>query len=153
MSIQFDRLIKLSPYPVEERSLLMATGGFLWKFEDDTGAYQHKDFTPSIIINADVGCKAKKWALIHELGHAIHYRRRCKCFRNWRTTEDDYLCELHAERFALRFTLRYKLKGVLQYVMEDCKNNLWRYGPVYWRVYSQLRSERIWQRCKEYLGE
>lgn len=150
MSTQFDRLVKISPYPVSMGLIPLGYAGvFRWGNAGDRQPYAGADFKPSIQISRRIISRQKKVAtLLHEIGHAIHYRRHCRCY----TDHSDYfLTEYHAQRFALRYMLRYKLKGALRYEIEDMKRDQHQYSKQWQAVIKQLMQEKIWEKCENYL--
>lgn len=83
--------------------------------------------------------------LVHEIGHAIHYKRGCKCMDEWE------LSELHAHRFALRFMLRYKFVTALRYTIRHTINGMPHFPRYYVTAFEQLQTEKIWQKCLDFL--
>lgn len=130
----FNQLKQLSPYPISN-------------FLDSRFVYGGK--SPVIMISTLVKNPAIKTAMLaHEIGHAIHYKRNCKCFIN----NDQVLIELHAHRFALHFMLRYKFIGALHYCILYTKNNMSHFPRHYVVAFEQLQTEKIWDKCLKFLG-
>lgn len=146
---QFDRLVAISPYPVRKRSTIMMYSGVFWWGEiGDTKPYQSKDFTPMIDIDITQKPNARLIStLIHEIGHAIHYKRHCRCY----IEHDNFLAEYHAERFALRFMLRYKLKAALRYEINDMMCHINKYSVQWQHIIERLQQDKIWRKCIDYL--
>ena len=139
---QFDKLIQISPYPVKIEHLpFRYSGGFWYGSSNGHVPYQEKDFNPYIAISPLIKLPTFQIAtLVHEIGHAIHYKRHCVCYTTHRE-----LAEYHAELFALRFLLRYKLKGALRIKIKYIK----KYACS--NILSGLFKMKIWKRCLEYL--
>lgn len=139
---QYDRLVRLSPYLVNINSTPLNYGY--------TGMFTHKkaEYHPHIDISNQITLQSEKTAtLLHEIGHAIHYRRHCKCYQ----TDDRVLKEYHAQKFALRFMLRYKLTGALRWDIQNWEYNAHTYSEVYQKAFAQLQQDKIWHKCKNYL--
>lgn len=130
---QFNRIAQISPVPVNIDNVRISC---FWFNDQRISIAKHIRTQPERIS-----------VLLHEIGHAIHYRRNCKCYKN-----NDYtLQEYHAEKFALRFLLRYKLTGALRWNVHDFEHNLYKYDPICQDVFAQLQQDEIWHKCKKYL--
>ena len=134
---QFNRIARLSPCPVSICNIRPSC--FYW---GSYGEQQRIEIEDSIKSQPE-----RVTVLLHEIGHAIHYRRHCKCFTN----DSYYLQEYHAEKFALQFMLRYKLTGALRWNVHDFEHNLDRYPLICKKVFAQLQQDKIWHKCKKYL--
>ncbi|MCK5607948.1 hypothetical protein KAR91_39070 [Candidatus Pacearchaeota archaeon] len=132
---QFDTLVKMSPCPVSVEPIKFSKGIY-------------RTILQEIIIADSISLIQRIAVLTHEIGHALHYKRKCRCF----FLHNDFLCEYHAHRFAMRFMLRYRLKGALRYTFNCMKREWSTFGYPYDRVTARLQQEKIWQRCRDYLG-
>ena len=54
---------------------------------------------PYIEIKADLCLANKTIELLHEIGHAIHHAKNCKCIQNM---DDHTLAEYHAYKFTMK---------------------------------------------------
>lgn len=149
MQSYYERLVQLSPYPVYITSVPFRFSGCFW-YGDGSGMqpYEKPDFRPHIDISPFCTQNDEICTLVHEIGHAIHYRRHCKCY----CTDDIYLRELHAYRFSLRFMLRYKMMGALRYEHNCIKNHAIKHSQVYQDVFAKIKTEKIWKKIENFFG-
>lgn len=146
MNYTLNKLIDLAPYPVRSKLILQYTGYFRYTNDGNSITYRDTGFMPTISINSAESNPIQICTLVHEIGHALHYRRKCKCY----TQNSRYLKELHATRFELRFLLRYKLYAALEYAMESYIQSV-HSSPIYQQVSDQIKTEKIWQKVIDYL--
>lgn len=144
----YNQVKQLSPYPVDENNTdSRYMGSFWWGKTGDNRPYADKNFKPYISISPLIKRDADKTAtLVHELGHALHYRRHCKCY----TTNNSELRELHAYRFTMRFMLRYKMRAALRSEIKWLRSKS--LHGFYLDASRQLQTEKIWFKCLEFLG-
>lgn len=137
----YNQLKRISPYLIYEHEIdSRFFGVFSWGSECINGL-------PAIQISPSAKNSALRTAtLIHEIGHALHYKRGCKCFIN----KDRVLQELHADRFGLHFMLQHKFVMPLRFTIQHIKKRV--YIPIYNDAANQLQKEKIWNKCLDFLG-
>lgn len=139
-------IIGLSPYPITRA--YTGSGAFCWGTGLGIWPYQQIDFEPYIEIPdclPDADCVA---ILLHEIGHALCFRKHCRCFA---VGDNRYLRELHAYRFALRYMVRYKLIDALQHEYDNMVFGFYEYLPIYQKAVRQIKREKIWQEIEKIL--
>lgn len=151
MNRTLKKLVILAPYDVWfEPTKPGMSGWFSWGNSGDTVPYCNykKDFKPSITIDKNDESAKQVCTLVHEIGHAKHYQRKCKCY----IQNNRYLRELHATRFELRFLLRYKLKSALKYAISTYQSfNIMFMPELHQQVAEQIRTEKIWQKALDFV--
>lgn len=144
------QIIKLSPYPVKIEYIGYYDGFFEWANAGDDRPYQNKDFQPHIKVDKALSGARQLAVLIHELGHAIHYKKHCRCY----TKYDGYnrhLAELHAYQYALQFMIKHKLLDALQYEYDHIIRLEKHQEVLYRNVSKKIQTKRIWKKAKKIL--
>ncbi len=139
--MDYIKIAMLSPYPIYDRSFVSIYGRFCHSNDDI-------DYMPHIELDKNITGAKKLTVLIHELTHARHYKRNCKCYRE----NDYYLKELHAYQFGLRFAIRYKMMAILKclYHHMTCKEIV-NYPQGHQKAITQLKTEKIWKKVENLL--
>ena len=145
----YEELKRLSPCPINKNvpTSVGYNGEFWWGKIGDIRPYDSPDFEPFITIATFITNPAKRISvLVHEIGHALHHRRHCKCFTD---VNRGVLVELHAMRFALRFMLRYRLTDALRQEIDALSGT---HNEPYATAANLIKKEKIWNRCLDFLG-
>lgn len=131
------KLVELSPYDVCFETIVDFPFAGLF---DHCEYYSPK---PKIII--DIGKIRGNFlaVLLHELGHARHYKRKCKCYR----PRNRVLAELHAYKFELRALLYFNETKELKKELSDIKEDYPCSSSTYCQTYDKLFKTKLWQRC------
>ncbi len=142
MEITFDRLVKLSPYPVRVEP------------EPFIGIFKRVRYgQPHIIIDDGIISSHEGMAvLLHEIGHAICHKKKCECYKVLAGNSHTYLPEYHAERFAFRFMLQKKMNEVLNWRINFLIDGCGEFEDYHNKAIDRLRTDPIWQKCKDYLA-
>jgi len=149
--MDYKDIIKLSPYLVKIKYLGWYRGSFVWANSHSDKPYQNKDFQPHIKIDKRIMDENMKIAtLVHEIGHAVHYDKHCKCYAKYTGRKRVYMAELHAYRFTLQFLLRHKLFDALRYEYEDM-NSLSPNYPEHYKAIAKIKTEKLWERVEKIL--
>ena len=87
--------------------------------------------------------------LAHEIAHALHDVKDCKCMKNSDHTER----EIHAHKDSLRFLLKHKQKKALKWLVERIKEHT---AGNYYHDEAQPAAKHImklklWQKCLDYV--
>lgn len=148
--MDYKDIIKLSPYPVKMEHIGSWAGWFSWG-DGTHEIYQHPNYKPYIKIDECLDSVERMAVLIHEVGHAIHYQRHCKCMCEHNEHKRQYLVELHAYRFALRFMIKHNLLDALQYEYDKMIESTDFLPSAYCRVFKKIKTEELWQKVKKTL--
>lgn len=138
MMLTIKRLKKLSPYKIYYRDLQWA-GCFAYCKEIL--------LQPFIEIDNALPRELRYATLLHELAHARHYKRNCRCYRE----DNRALKEFHAERFTFRYLLRYKYTKALKLAYEQTLETWPTYDEDYNKAFRMLEKDKIWKKVQNYL--
>lgn len=141
--MMYDKLVEMSPYPVE----IVLSGHYIGSFHWRGSACG----CPHVELYDALKGANRNAVLIHEIGHAIHHKRNCVCFTKQNEDDRRFLSELHAFRFGLKFMIKHKMFDELWYDY-NLINSEKHSELVYAKVFQQIKKERIWCKVKRKLG-
>ena len=87
--------------------------------------------------------------MAHEVGHALCYDKRCKCFDNPNIVER----ETHAHKYALKFLLKHEQKKALKWMIEDIKERSNHDNHIFRMALKHIMKLKLWQKCLDYIED
>ena len=87
--------------------------------------------------------------LAHEIAHALHDVKNCKCMKN-----PDYVeREIHAHKDSLRFLLKHKQKKALKWLIKIIRehSNEGCYNNEAQPAAKHIMKLKLWQKCLDYV--
>jgi hypothetical protein len=136
-------LLQFSPYPVKE----IAANPLI-----HTGTFTHDSKEAYIQITSSLPEYKKLASLAHELGHARHFKRHCKCYWDDEDAIQSFIIkELHAMKFELAVLLHLKARRSLKWVMREysCLSDYSNKATQI--VLRKLYQTKIYFKCKEFI--
>lgn len=142
-----DKLIKLSPVPVEFTDTIeIGYAGTFWHKKYDCERPPLPNHIPYIEIKDDLETSEKISALIHEISHAKCHEKNCDCVESPDYTKR----EIHAFKFQLKWLLKHKQKESLKDAMAVIKEGLNRHDH-YLKAAKHIMKLKLWKKCVEFI--
>ena len=85
--------------------------------------------------------------LSHEVGHALCFEKKCKCFEN----SDIAKREIHAHKYSLRFLLKHEQKESLKWLINDIEERSAKYD-LWEKILKHLIKSKLWQKCLNFVN-
>lgn len=145
-----EQLIKLSPYPVIIKHNFGYYGVLRWG-DGTFGKPYTRPYKPRIEMGEDLSDIEYQATLIHEIGHAIHHKKHCKCFTEQDNNKRWYLSELHAVRYALQFMIKHEMINALRFEYGLIKGGMFGCQEYYQKMCVKIKKEKLWQEIKRAL--
>jgi len=144
-------LEKLSPYPINYVNK--------WRYEHGAFFPKFSTFYCRIEINKDLSEDVKLATLAHEVGHALCYKKGCKCMEyahelGTHISSKYTMTEYHANKFAIKFLLENKqkeaLKDIIKVILEDSQDY---FNGAHQKACKKIMKLKLWKKALDFVEE
>jgi len=125
--VKLKQIEKLSPVPVRYKDVDLASGYYV---RDDL------DELPGVVVKKSLKTDQKIIILLHEIGHAVCDKKRCKC-QHPHKKAPSFLTEYHAMKFVLDYLVKCPDKKLIT-IFVNTLSEITYYHPVYLRVKNKI---------------